>query len=582
MGTKVLTNVIFKNYYIIFIVSFLLSAPLFVSGFIEAHDLPVHISRVVATVEGFKDGQLLPKIGPDLMNGFGYAWNIFYAPLSAYIPAFLSFFLPSYIGAVKLFIFLTLFLSGIFMHKFVFNISKSTRVSLISSILYVSAPYRLVDIYIRGAMGEVLTFVFLPIFFQGVYGLTRNKQHHTHYITIGFVGLLLSHNISALLAAIFGMIYLLFYFKKIKSFLSNGIVNVLFSLGIVSFFLFPLVEHKVKGNYEVFLPNRMGSLDMLHQHSVYIYQLLFGVFRHGGSYDLSTIQQEMPYTLGLFIVIPILLAPLVINRINLKNKYVVLFILGFISIVMMLPFFPWLKMPSFLAFIQFPWRLLMIAIFFLSIVSAVIIVKLLGKFNTKLIVILIMMTFVYIGPLINVAINNTSINDNDFEKVEKIDPNSAYSPGSATFEYLPTKAKNNLTYISQRTQDAIVLEGNASLQNQEKNGTNLEFQIDNVTTNVNVELPFIYYLGYSAKIESDKKTTEIPTYESENGFLAISLPEGIKGKIIVKFEGTIVSKISNGLSVISLILFILYVYRESIFISKKSKKSDLVPLKSRK
>lgn len=40
--------------------------------------------------------------------------------------------------------------------------------------------------------------------------------------------------------------------------------------------------------------------------------------------------------------------------------------------------------------------------------------------------------------------------------------------GCASFEYLPTKAFKNRSYIEQRSKDAIVLEGEANISNQNK------------------------------------------------------------------------------------------------------------------
>ena len=50
------------------------------------------------------------------------------------------------------------------------------------------------------------------------------------------------------------------------------------------------------------------------------------------------------------------------------------------------------------------------------------------------------------------------------------------------------------------------------------------------------------------------------TYESDNGFVKIIIPEDIeKGKIIVDYTATILDKASYVLSGISLIAFIVYV-----------------------
>ncbi|HHV65420.1 MAG TPA: hypothetical protein GXX46_10170 [Peptococcaceae bacterium] len=343
---------------ILLVISILLVSPLFSRGFFTAHDIHCHMFKTVATVEALLEGQLPPLIGPSLANGFGYAWNIFYAPLSAYIPAFLKIFIPTFIGSMKLFIFLTLFLSGITMYFFALDISRSSRIALLAAAFYLTAPYRLEDIYIRGAMGEALAFVFFPIFFQGLYRLFYREGQKDYLIAVGLAGLILSHNISAVMAGTAAGFYLLAHFKQlfkpriIKSLAMSGLIVLALSL----FYLGPLLEHKLWGDYAVFWPEGMGSLKVMKERSLTLQQLLFSEFAPG----------KLSLNLGLQFLVPLVFVPLFWQHIR-KNKNLFLFLLlGLGSVLVITKFFPWTKMPGVFAFIQFPWRFLALAIFFLS------------------------------------------------------------------------------------------------------------------------------------------------------------------------------------------------------------------------
>lgn len=118
-------------------------------------------------------------------------------------------------------------------------------------------------------------------------------------------------------------------------------------------------------------------------------------------------------------------------------------------------------------------------------------------------------------------------------------------PGLASFEYLPKKAFQNRGYIEQRSQDAIILEGEANIENQNKNGSNMSFELENVSENTKIELPYIYYLGYSAKLEKEDETKQnLKIEESDNGFCMITVPNVEKGDVFISYDGTIWMKIS--------------------------------------
>ena len=45
-----------------------------------------HICRLIGTEQMIKSGQFLPMIMSNFCNNFGYSWNVFYSPLTAYLP----------------------------------------------------------------------------------------------------------------------------------------------------------------------------------------------------------------------------------------------------------------------------------------------------------------------------------------------------------------------------------------------------------------------------------------------------------------------------------------------------------------
>lgn len=539
-----------RDIYLILSISFLLSSPLLSGGLFTAHDIHCHMYKFTATVEALREGQLPPLIGPGLANGFGYSWNIFYAPLSAYIPAFLKIFIPTFTETMKVFLFLTIFLSGITMYCLSLDISLCRSTSLLASVLYLTAPYRLEDIYIRGAVGEALAFVFIPVFFQGLYSLFNLNGKKDHYIALGFAGLLLAHNISALMAAFAALVFLLVYRKRLadgkvlKALALNGGFIILFSL----FYLVPLLEHRISGDYVVFQPEAMGSPAGMEAHSLYPRQLLFSMFNKG----------ELNLNLGLQLVIPLVLAPLVFKQIKTVKVIALFLFLGLGSILLTTGVFPWAAVPSFFSFIQFPWRFLVLAVFFLSISCAFIINKLYRELEIKHLVSLVLIIMVYISPVLSQTANDSKISDQDFIRIDEISEKSRYSRGSAFFEYMPVKARENIPYVAARKDGVIITSGRAEVTNEYKSGTSLSFDITALSDAV-IELPYLYYLGYRIALQSGDHAVYLAPRESDKGFVSFAVPAGTKGSVYAEYQSTVLTRTACILSLFSFLLFIPYV-----------------------
>ena len=256
----ILNNKKLLSYLIILFISIFACVPLFSKNMDIARDDGIqHICRLIGNFNTLKEGNLFPVIMSDFCNGFGYSWNIFYSPLTAFLPLIFKIFCASFVTCLKLFMFFTMLLSGIFMYKLVYKISKSHKAGVISAIVYICAPYHLTDLYSRIAIAELASFVFLPIVFIGMYDLFYKNTKQTYFIAIGAIGLILSHNVIAVYTAVFCFIYLLINYKKLnnKNIIKSILINIAIILLCTSFYWLPLLEHYFATSYEVFMPERM-------------------------------------------------------------------------------------------------------------------------------------------------------------------------------------------------------------------------------------------------------------------------------------------------------------------------------------
>lgn len=526
------------SYIVIIAVSIYICIPLFSRYMdISTDDGIQHLYRLIGTFSSLKERNLFPVIMSGFCNEFGYSWNIFYSPLTAYLPLIFLIFTSSYVMCLKLFIFFCVVLSGIFMYKFVYKICNNNTSAVISSIVYITAPYYLTDLYNRIAIAELSTFVFLPIVFIGIHDLLQ-KEKNTYYIIIGAIGLTLTHNVLTIYTAIFSLIYLLINYKKLDN--KNIIIilkTILLILLCTSFYWIPLLEHYFATNYEVFIPERMSNIGTIIESKLLFKDLIY--CRKWG----------MNFYIGLPMIFGTILT--LIYRKKIDNKYrkniIVFLIFGIISLIMTLKIFPFEYLPNILRMLQFAWRMLTFASFFLSIISGIAINIFINS-NSKRKLICTIVFIIYVFIVLNSTKEIAKIPFNEEKYLKPIPVNSQtlkVHAGCATFEYLPQKAYSNLDYIKTRNSNAIIISGEAEIINENKNGTKMTFEVNNIKENATIELPYIYYLGYNAILtDREGNVSELQIKESDNGFCMIEIKDIESGTINVTYEGTTLMKVS--------------------------------------
>lgn len=546
-------------YIVIAVLSIIISMPLLRENFdIYRDDGVQHIARLMGTYQSIVEGQNFPIIMSNFCNRFGYSWNLFYSPVTAYVPLVLHFLTHSFILDLKWFMILVTFLSGVTMYEFVYKVTKNRCSSLLSATIYILAPYRLTDMYIRMAVAELASFVFLPMVFQGTYTLFSDAEEDQKKIggllIIGAAGLILSHLVIAMYTAIIGFFYVLIHAKKLKdkAILKKLIIIVLCILCVTSFFWAPLLEHKGKTQYEVFKQGRMERTDIL------IEKKLEGI-------DLIYTQKgNMSFEIGFVTLIGLILTILAFHKVDERYQKIYIFslITGLISILMTLKWFPFEKLPDILKMLQFSYRMLEFTIFFLSFAVAVNYTIVIKNFCMRDVCILTLIAFLLIVPLTKcLRYSEKAIDEkNLWPAIRVTNRTGRVHAGCATFEYLPSKAFEHLEYIKLRENKVYTLTGEAQIQDEYKNGTNMSFQLNQVQSGTILELPYIYYLGYTVTLENETGKTTLETYESDNGFIAIRFNGTEKGKIKVIYTGTNVMKGGMVVSILSLSGIILYTY----------------------
>lgn len=385
--------------YSIFIFLFLVSIPasyqLLRSGFYEPSDLH-HIADIYQMFTAIASGQIPPRLGPDFTYGFSYPLFNFYYVFPFYLGAFWYAITGSLTRSYEFVFILSIFISGPFMYLFLREYFKKIP-SIVGAVLYLYTPFRALEIYVRGAMGEALAISLLPLVFYVLSKLIKTGK--TKFIGIGAIILavfIITHNYFWLLSAPFIATFFLQY--EIKKYIKLVITGIFGALISMYWWLPALVEQKYVSSSTPF---------PLIDHFPFIKQLIIPSWGYGastwGPYD------GMSFQIGivnlLVIVGSVILFLIYKKKLDQKNKFIFIWsIVGLLVTLFLMnvrSFELWKILPIY-NFVQFPWRLLFLTTLFSSVLSAFLVENLnlkLSKIIGVLIVIFsILLTITYFKP----------------------------------------------------------------------------------------------------------------------------------------------------------------------------------------
>lgn len=202
--------------------SFWIGKDLLQPGFLQSHDGLYHVVRLQQFHQSLTSGQLPVRWAPTLLNGLGYPLFIVNYTLPYYLSEIIYLLSGSFFTAIQLTLFLSL-LAGALTSFLVFHSWTRDRFSaFVGSFLYTIAPYRLANIFERGALGETLAYVFVPLLFH----------RHLIALVIGLTGIILSHTVVAMI-----FIPIAFLYSPKKSF----ILATAIAMALSAFQLMPII-----------------------------------------------------------------------------------------------------------------------------------------------------------------------------------------------------------------------------------------------------------------------------------------------------------------------------------------------------
>lgn len=497
------------------------------------------------------EGQFPVRWAPDLR--YGEPLFNFYAPLPYYLGALIKISGISYIWVAKILFILSAFLSGLAMYFFCKEIFDK-KSAFLAALLYVYAPYRAVDMYVRGALSETWVFVFFPLIFHATLLLSRKVNlKRIIFLSLSLAGLFLTHNISTIMFAPFlglFMLYLLVINKEKLKILISFFVSSVLSFGIAASYLLPAFFEKqfIQTQYLV-----VGYFNF-RTHFVALSQFFSTFWGYGTSgYGIN---DGLSFQVGIinWIMVAVSLFLAIIFRKD--RKYLGIFLCLGISFFLSLLLqhtksdFIWESIPL-MAFIQFPWRFLAISIFIASITGALVMnylqkISFLSSEN-KFKIIFIALIFGIIAVNLQYFRPKEYVDDSFFDKFQNVE--TLHKGVDLTKDYLPIWVQ---TTEGDRFDTPRAQTGKIEVSGIQKTSVTYNASIS-VLSNSLIEMPVTFFPGWEVLANNQIIAQRSP---SKMGLIRFELPQG-NFNIHTELKDTPIRIIGNEVSVFSLVIIVL-------------------------
>ena len=500
--------------------------PYIKSGYFPSHDGEWAVVRAGEMFREIRDLQFPPRYSSVLNFGYGYPLFNFAYPFPYYLATVFHMLHIGFTDSIKLIFAASVM--GSFMGMFYLSLYfwKNKVLAFASGILYVYLPYRLVDLFVRGSIGESIAFCIYPLLVLSLLLITSPKRRNWGIFSTAILIpiLITTHNISAVF---FGIIFLAYILALCAS---KKYTEALFSFlaivwgGLISaYFIFPALLEKQNIKLSK-IPIADRNL-----YFVSIQKLIMPTWGYGTPTDTN----PFTYQIGVPHICTWLFSIVAIRRAkNFEKSLGVSFlVLSLILAIMMFPISAFVWRLPLLSDINYPWILLLPIGFIICFISGALTHIKYGVYISLLAALASILMFMpYAAP-------SKTINFGD----EYYLTNEATTTSSN--ELMPLWVKELPT---QHFDQKIVTKGVIS---------DLEVKSNRIYFNVVLLKPErtrinqIYYPGWKAFV--NEASTPI-SYENKQGIMTIPLPSG-NSQVMLLFAETPLRLLSNSVTLLSLI-----------------------------
>ena len=501
-------------------------------------DSPFLIVRLQQLVTVLGDGSFPARWMPDAAYGLGYPFFNFYASLPYYLAAMLKFAGLGYLRAIQATQILGFLAAALAMYALARKLFSSRAIAIMSALAYTYAPFHLVNVYVRGdSLSEFYAFVFYPLIFLALLRLRESLSlPRLALLSLSYAGLILTHNVSALIFSPFVGLYIILAFltdhrDRWRWLLFSGL-GVIGGLILSCWFWWPALGEKELGhmadmttgyfNYS----GHFRSLELIQPRLFFDY----GITQNGTPFVMGGFQAIVA-ALGL--VAALLFRP---RRWLSWLAVVMLALSTFLITPLSRPL--WDHLPL-LPLVQFPWRFLSIQAFAIALLAGEI-----GRWPSarswRMAISLALCCLFALLALGELRPERLDIQEQDIsaENLALYELFTGNIGSTVRYEYLPRWVDTRPFSSPQiaRGQAAPLLVNGQMVRAEliEKRATRQTWEVEVASPSADLAFPTYYFPGWEALID-DMPTPISPL--AGLGYIQARIPQG-KHQIVLRFGRT--------------------------------------------
>ena len=513
-------------------------------------DLTFHLYRIVGLADGLREGAFPVRIQYAQAAGQGYPVSIMYGDAALYAPALMVLagvpVRAAYSACVLALNALTVFSSYVFLHRF----SESRPGAYAATCAWTLGTYRLVDLYLRAAVGEYLALSAMPFIAYGLWcAFTQRGRASTSlppclWICAGMAGIVLSHPMSVALAffALAGILVALALFGDRRA---RGWLDLLAACALTALvclgFLVPFAEWSARGGMRL---DRLDASRMaaVRGHVATVGQLLelFPTLTGISTAAAAGTKGEMPYAVGAGTLMLLgVSAGAVAAMPGRRTRALVPPALGVALLVALscaAPlWYPDVPFMSTLELVQFPWRFVG-GILILAAAMGALALRLISRHGCRrlawaLAAAVCALSLVEGGHSMATVMRELPEQPDVSAKSRDEDLVAGSVSGA---EYLPLKVTSEKYHtVTPQLIKGTYDHAGYDMTHHADAGRVFDVHVKGTGFTV-MELPLVWYPGYEV-VGATGGTDGIKIEDGRDGYMVLTVPEGYKGTVHVKF-----------------------------------------------
>jgi hypothetical protein len=548
------------------------NAPLLHRGFFPIQD-DEQVGRLYELNLDVRTGQLPPRLAQDLGYGYDYPLFNFYPPFAYYVSEVYHLLGFSYIDSIKMMIATGFILAAIAMYVLAKEYFGKFA-GVVSSVFYTYASYHSVDVYVRGALPEFWAFVFLPATFWMYARLAKKPKTYLAILTGIVLGcFVLTHNLIAMMSGPFifcFLVYLYFTTHKKKPFVFMTLLSGLVGVGLTAYFWLPELVEKHFTMVSL-LTKELASYAL---YFVYPIQFWYSPWGYGGGVAGNPLANGLSVQIGriYFFALAAVLGYALFLLKKSKKTAVLLFLLlalFLFSLYMQVAQSKmiWDALQSVMAYIQFPWRFLLISNFLAAFAIGALFMRSERFFKNTYIkyvqygvgILLIFLVVYKAGTIFRPQTYFEQAKDSDYISKDVL----SWKTSNLSFEYVPkgiaTKTSDlgntivDITHAQIEHSPFSVVSGSMNVQTTKDIPQQKTAQVLG-TKNGILQINVYDFPGWQVLVDGHRVQ-----YTANNPLrlLQIPLSQG-QHTIVATFTDTPVRSVGNALSAFTILLILLY------------------------